>query len=196
MGVDMHTTIETLFKKGYNKTQIAEILKIDRKTVRNVLKKIDENGVVERKQTASILDQYKEYINIQTSKGLSAMRIFQDLQREFGYSGSYDTVKKYISNIKEVTKKPYMVLNTLPGEEAQVDFGYIGTLKVNEKPKKVWIFVMVLSYSRYMYIEIVLNQAVKTFIECHKNAFRYFGGVPKNGKDRQFKSSNIGGRFL
>ncbi|MGI1690730.1 hypothetical protein [Thermoanaerobacter uzonensis] len=62
LGVDMHTTIETLFKRGYNKTQIAKILKIDRKTVRNILKKIDEGGTIERKPTASILDPYKEYI--------------------------------------------------------------------------------------------------------------------------------------
>lgn len=46
------------------------------------------------------------------------MRIFQDMQRDFGYTGSYDTVKKYISKIKKPTKTPYMVLNTLPGEEA------------------------------------------------------------------------------
>lgn len=195
LGVDMYTTIETLFKKGYNKSQIAEILKIDRKTVRNVLNKIEEKGVIGRKQTTSILDPYKEYINIQASKDLSAMRIFQDLQREFGYTGSYDTVKKYISNIKEVTKKPYMVLNTLPGEEVQVDFGYIGTLKVNGKLKKAWVFVMVLSYSRYMYIEIVLNQSVKTFIDCHRNAFRYFGGVPETVKIDNLKAAILEADF-
>ena len=45
-----------------------------------------------------------------------------------------------------------MVLHSLPGEEAQVDFGYIGTLKVNGIPRKAWVFVMSLSYSRYMYV--------------------------------------------
>ena len=195
LGVNMHTTIETLFKRGYNKTQIAQILKIDRKTVRNVLKKIDEGGTIERKPTVSILDPYKEYINIQVSKDLSAMRIFQDMQRDFGYTGSYDTVKKYISKIKQPTKKPYMVLNTLPGEEAQVDFGYIGTIKVNEKHKKAWVFVMTLSYSRYMYCDIVFNQKVKTFIDCHKNAFRYFGGVPQTVKIDNLKAAILEADF-
>lgn len=195
LGVEMHTTIETLFKKGYNKTQIAEMLKIDRKTVRNVLKKLETKGFVERKPMASILDPYKEYINIQVTKDLGAMRIFQDLQKEFNYTGSYDTVKKYVGKIKKTTPIPYMVLETLPGEEAQVDFGYIGTLKVNGKHKKAWVFVMVLSYSRYMYIEIVLNQSVKTFIECHKNAFRYFGGVPETVKIDNLKAAILEADF-
>lgn len=75
LGVEMHTTIETLFKKGYNKTQIGKILGINRKTVANVLKQLNEKGSVERKQTVSILDDFKEYINIQVAKELSAKRI-------------------------------------------------------------------------------------------------------------------------
>lgn len=195
LGVEMHATIETLFKKGYNKTQIGKILGIDRKTVRNVLKQIDQNGYVERKKTGSIIDPYKEYINIQVSKELTAKRIFQDLQREFEYEGSYDTVKRYVNKIKQEPSKAYMVINTLPGEEAQVDFGYIGTLNVNGKRKKAWVFVMVLSYSRYMYIQIVLDQCVKTFIECHKNAFKYFGGVSETVKIDNLKSAILEADF-
>ncbi|SHK19550.1 hypothetical protein [Paramaledivibacter caminithermalis] len=153
----MHTAIDTLFKKGYNKTQIAKMLKIDRKTVRTVLEKLEKHGCVERKEYPSILDPYKEYINIQASKQLSAKRIFQDLQIEYGYEGSYDTVKKYVAKIKKNPPKAYMVLTYLLGEEAQVDFGYIGTIKVNGRHKKAWIFVMTLSYSRYMYVQIVFD---------------------------------------
>lgn len=195
LGVEMHTTIDTLFKKGYNKTQIAEMLNIDRKTVRTILKKIDAKGYVERKERQSILDPYKEYINVQASKELSATRIYQDLKREFEYAGSYDTVKKYVNKIKKTSSKAYMVLNSLPGEEAQVDFGYIGTLNVHGKRKKAWIFVMVLSYSRYMYIDIVLDQSVKTFIECHKKAFRYFKGVPQIVKIDNLKAAILEADF-
>lgn len=73
-----------------------------------------------------------------------------------------------------------MVLHSLLGEEAQVDFGYIGNIKLPDgKYKKAWIFVMELSYSRYMYVQIVFDQSVSTFIDCHKKAFKYFGGVPQ-----------------
>ncbi len=195
LGVEMHTTIETLFKKGYNKSQISRILEIDRKTVRTYLEKTKQNGIAERKTYPTILDPYKEYINIQISKDLTAKRIFQDLQRDYNFSGSYDTVKRYIAKIKTTPPKAYMVLTSLPGEEAQVDFGYIGTIKVNNRHKKAWIFVMTLSYSRYMYVQIVFDQSVKTFIECHKNGFKYFGGVPETVKLDNLKAGILEADF-
>ena len=196
LGVAMHTTIQTLSKKGYNKTQIAKILEIDRKTVRRVLNELNEKGIVERKETCSILDPYKEYIQIQVTKDLKAIRIYQDLVREFGFQGSYDTVKKYVAKIKKSPPKAYMVLHSLPGEEAQVDFGYIGTIKLPDgKYKKAWVFVMELSYSRYMYVQIVFDQSISTFIDCHKKAFRYFGGVPQNIKIDNLKAAVLEADF-
>lgn len=195
VGIEMQTTIKTLFKKGYNKTQIANILGIDRKTVRTILQKIEKYGEVERKEYVSILDPHKEYINIQVSKELTAKRIFQDLRDEYKYTGSYDTVKRYVAGIKKKPSKPYMVLTTLPGEESQVDFGYIGTIKVNNRRRKAWVFVMSLSYSRYMYVQIVFDQSVKTFIQCHKQAFKYFGGVPETVKIDNLKAGVLENDF-
>lgn len=190
---DMLITVKTLFTKGYNKTQIANMLGIDRKTVRKAL---SEKDTVERKKKRSILDPYMEYINIQVSKKLSAMRIYQDMEYSLGYTGSYDTVKRYISKIKRSPAKPFMVLTSLPGEEAQVDFGYIGTIKLtNTKYKKAWVFVMQLSYSRYMYAKIVFNQDVATFIRCHKEAFRYFNGVPQSIKLDNLKAGVLEANF-
>lgn len=81
-----------------------------------------------------------------------------------------------------------MVLHSQPWEEAQVDFGYIWALKVNNVYKKAWIFAMTLSYSRYMYVQILFDQRVKTFIECHKGAFKYFGDVPQSIKIDNLKT--------
>lgn len=190
----MQTTIKTLFEKGYNKTQIGNLLNIDRKTVRKILNELELKGAVERKEKPSILDPYKEYVEIQANKDLSAIRVYQDLQSEFGFEGSYDVVRRYVNKIK-TNPKAYMVLNSLPGEEAQVDFGYIGTLNVGSQRKKAWIFVMTLSYSRYMYSEIVFDQSVKTFIECHRNAFKYFGGAPSIVKIDNLKAGILEANF-
>ena len=54
---------------------------------------------------------------------------------------------------------------------------------------------MVLSYSRFMYAEIVFDQSVKTFILCHLNAFRYFGGVPYNVKIDNLKAAILKADF-
>lgn len=195
LGIEMHTTIQTLNKKGLNKSQISRMLKVDRKTVRKVLSAIEVSGEVTRKTRTSILDEYKEYIEIQVNKSLSAKRIHQDLVSDFDFSGSYDIVKRYVKTIKSAPSKAYMVLHSQPGEEGQVDFGYIGTLKVNNTYRKAWIFIMTLSYSRYMYVEIVFDQSVKTFIECHKGAFKYFGGIPQNIKIDNLKAGILEADF-
>lgn len=89
-----------------------------------------------------------------------------------------------------------MVNNTLPGEEAQVDFGYIGKIPdPTGKFKKAWVFCMILCYSRLMYCEIVFNQEVETFIRCHENAFKYFGGVPKVVKIDNLKAAILEANF-
>ncbi len=200
--VDMKTTIKTLYQKGYNKTQIGRMLGIDRKTVRKVLKTdtSEQNQAeknIEQKPSVwpSMLDDYREYIEIQLAKELSITRIHQDLQREFGVECGYTTLRDYVAKIRKSTPHSYMVLHSLPGEEAQVDFGYIGTLKVNGTPRKAWIFVMSLSYSRYMYVSITLDQSVQTFIRCHAEAFRYFGGVPQTVKIDNLKAAIVEADF-
>ncbi len=142
-----------------------------------------------------MLDEYREYIEIQLNKGLSRQRIYQDLIREFNYQGSYTTVKDYARKLLGNTQKSYMVLIALPGEEAQVDFGYIGTIKFNGKPKKAWVFIMSLSYSRYMYASIVFDQSVKSFIQAHIDAFHFFGGVPETVKIDNLKAAVIEADF-
>lgn len=195
--VDMKTTIKTLFQKGYNKSQIARMLGIDRKTVRKALKDPANEDLSDsaKSQWPSMLDEYHDFIEIQLSKDLSITRIHQDLQKEYGLNCSYSAVRDYVSKIKATKPKAYMVLNSLPGEEAQVDFGYIGTIKVSGKPKKAWVFVMSLSYSRYMYAQITLDQSVKTFISCHTNAFQFFNGVPETVKIDNLKAAIVEADF-
>lgn len=194
LGVEMHTTIKTLHEKGYSNTAIGKMLGINRKTIGKILKENNGDKPVKTKERVSLLDSYKDFIDIQVSKELSAKRIFQDIKDQ-GYDGSYDTVKRYVAKIKKNPSKAYMVLHSLPGEEAQVDFGYIGTIKVNGKHKKSWIFIMTLSYSRYMYVQIVFDQTVRTFIECHRNALKYFGGVPETIKIDNLKAGIIQADF-
>jgi transposase len=193
--VAMRTTIKTLYDKGYNKSQIAEMLHVDRKTVRKIINNFVDGKEVNSKAYPSMFDEYREYIEIQIKKDLSVKRIYQDMQKEFGISASYSALRDYIRKLKDQAPKAYMVLNSLPGEEAQVDFGYIGMLKVKGKNRKAWVFIMTLSYSRYMYVQITLDQSVRTFIMCHTNAFRYFGGVPETVKIDNLKAAIIEADF-
>ena len=192
----MQTTIITLFKQGHSKTDIARMLSMDRKTVRKYIE-ANEQGkeFIEKKPHPSMWDCYSEYIGIRLAKGLSLVRIHQDLEAEHKIGGSYQSLRDYARKAFPTNQKAYMVVHTLPGEEAQVDFGYIGTIKVHGKPKKAWVFIMTLSYSRYMYVKITFDQKVETFVRCHILAFKYFGGVPMTVKIDNLKAAIISADF-
>ena len=98
--------------------------------------------------------------------GQSAKSIFQDLVTVHNYSGSYDSIKRYIRKLKNKHPKLYARIETPPGEEAQVDFGQGAPTLKNGRYCKPWLFVMTLSNSRKSYQEVVWKQDVETFIHC------------------------------
>ena len=127
---------------------------------------------------------------------LSIVRIHEKL-RDLGCLRSYSSVKQYIGKIK-LHSNICVRFQSLPGEEAQVDFGYVGLMpdpKENDKRKKAWVFNMRLSYSRLDYYEVVFNQTVETFIRCHENAFRLFGGIPLVIKIDNLKAAILEAHF-
>lgn len=122
-------------------------------------------------------------------KSQNARSIYQDLYVEEGYRGSYNSVKRYVRKLKEATPKLYARLETLPGEEAQVDFGKGAPTLRNGRYLKPWLFVMTLSYSRKSYEEVIWSQTVESFIRCHERAFDHFGGVVEVVKLDNLKSA-------
>ena len=72
-----------------------------------------------------------------------------------------------------------MRFETGPGEQVQVDWGSLSYITEDGRKRRVWAFVMVLSWSRAIYVEFVRRADVATFMRCHINAFEYFGGAPR-----------------
>ena len=176
----MYTTILTLYKQGNSQRKIAKLTGHDRKTVKRIVSKYDSSGVESPKtcQKESKTSKWHEEILKLLEKDLSFVRISEELE-SLGFSGSYSSLTRYIRKIK-ISNKICIRFNTLPGEEAQVDFGDIGRrYDPDGKLRKAYIFNMRLSYSRKDYYEIVFDQKVNTWIQCHINAFKYFGGVSK-----------------
>jgi len=90
----------------------------------------------------------------------------------------------------------FIRVNTLAGEEAQVDFGYVGITRDDDgKNRKTWVFNMRLSYSRYDFYCKVYDQRVETFIRCHIDAFEFFGGVPEVIKIDNLKAAILKANF-
>jgi len=99
---------------------------------------------------------------------------------EYGFEGSYESVKRFVSRLRAKEPKRFERVEVPPGAEAQIDFGS-GTWirKPDGKSRKAHILRVVLSHSRKGYTEIVFTQDTETFLRCLENALRYFGGTPQ-----------------
>lgn len=194
LGISMYNTIETLFKQGYNKSAIARLTGHDWKTISKVIESLKQGKLPEKQPHPNKLSSYNEQILEWLEKNLSGVRI-HELLKEQGVSVSYSSVKTYLAKLKARVNL-CIRFSCEAGEESQVDFGYVGRLPdATGKLRKAWVFNMRLSYSRLDFYQVVFDQKVETFIQCHMAAFRYFGGVPKVVKIDNLKAAILEAHF-
>jgi transposase len=190
------------WQKGQNITQISKSLGISRPTVRkylNVAKKagltmeseIPMSDVLAEVAKASTplspatgevqrsIALYERNIQSWLSEpDMTAKQIWR-LLKELGNIFSYTSVKRYVKKLNPDTSRPSTIrLETPSAEQAQVDFGRV-TLNLGDTRKKVWAFVMTLSYSRHRFVRFVERQDTQSWLDCHIRAFEFFGGVCK-----------------
>jgi transposase len=170
------------FVDKLSQRQICERIGISDKTVRKALrtKEYDRYAKGTPQRRPSKLDPYQadiEYL-LDQYPGLSGRRVFEELVK-LGYAGGETILKDYLRKIRPAKKEVFLRIETLPGEQAQVDWGNCGTINVDGSKRRLSVFVMVLSYSRMLYLEFTLSQGLDAFLEAHQNAFVFFGGVPR-----------------
>ena len=156
--------------------QLAESLGLDVKTVRHWIGRPYTPPV--RKQRSSKLDPFKgRIVGWLDAHPLTAQQVFQRL-RDAGYGGGISIVKDYVHKIRPRTREAFLTLAFAPGEAAQVDWGEFGTIAVGNTRRRLSFFVMVLAWSRQIYVEFTLSQTMEQFLAAHINAFNALG-VPK-----------------
>ena len=158
-------------------SQIARELNLDYRTVE---KWLDKKQYQQRNspRRASKLDPFKERIvRMLETYPYSAAQIFQRLKDD-DFDGGYTIVKEYVRKVRPPKIKAFLKLSFAPGECAQVDWGSYGSVTVGETRRRLSFFVMVLCYSRMMYVEFTVSQTMEHFLGCHQNAFDFFGAVP------------------
>lgn len=159
-------------------TQIAVELGLSRPTVRKVLRK-GRYVPAKRVRRASKLDAFRDTVKRYLERHqYSSVQIFRMIKEE-GYTGGESILREYVARVRPVSQTAYLTLNFSPGEAAQVDFGSCGTVRVGERNMRLNVFVMTLCHSRMLYAEFILKQNMEHFLQCHRNAFEYFGGVPR-----------------
>lgn len=120
-----------------------------------------------------ILATMEKYPNILSSR-------LYTMVRERGYVGRPDHFRHLVARIRPRPKQEaYLRLTTLPGEQAQVDWGYFGKVKFGRAERRLSAFVMVLSWSRQIFLRFFLNEKLENFLRGHQEAFQFFQGVPR-----------------
>ncbi len=129
-------------------------------------------------KSASACHPHRGWIEEQIQLGRNAMSIYQDLVELYGFAHKYNSVKRFCHKLKAKEPDRFDVLDFLPAEEAQVDFGQgAPTLEpVSGKYKRPYLFVMTLRYSRKSFRKVVWKSDQQIWARLHEEAFRYFGG--------------------
>ena len=179
IGVDLWMEVHARARRGEAKQKMARELGLDRKTVRRLLARERPVPYQRTVTRPSLVTPYLDYIQRRVPEvDYNAYRIFQELKVQ-GYPGGYEMVKLAVRPLRAARDRlaeATLRFETAPGRQAQVDWGstwaHIGVQRV-----RVQLFVMVLGYSRRLYVEVTRDQTLGNLLACHQHAFDWFGGL-------------------
>jgi transposase len=158
--------------------QIAVRLGIHRQTVANAIS-CDVAPEYDRPERATVITPFMQAIKerLREFPEISAARLLCELKAA-GYTGGYTMVKEAVLKLRPPAIEAFLRRETEPGQEAQVDWGSFGTIAIDGCRRPLSCFVMVLGYSRMLYLWFTVSQHMEDFLRCHVYAFRFFGGIP------------------
>jgi predicted transcriptional regulator len=164
-------TVKQLYElhgSGQSIRSIARELQISRNSVRKYLRSPGVPKAKPRPERVSKLDPYKEHLQERLALGIDNCVVLLRELRNLGYTGSYTILKEYIHPWRRQHMPQATVrFETQPGEQAQVDWGRLAYLTEEGHQRQLWVFVLVLGWSRAIYLECTRRADVATFIRCH-----------------------------
>lgn len=158
---------------------IARQLRVHHSTVRRVL--VQAGVPAQPPVRASMVEPYLPFIAETLGKypTLRASRLYT-MVRERGYPGAPDHFRAIVARLRpRPAAEAYLRLRTLPGDQAQCDWAHFGQLTIGRAQRPLMAFVMVLSYSRHLFLRFYLGAAMPYFIRGHVDAFTWFAAVPR-----------------
>ena len=187
-----------LHRQGLKVAVIARQVGIDRKTVRKYIARgLEIPTYGPRQPRERVLDPWLDYLKarLEAYPGLSAQRLTREI-RERGYTGGYSTVRDTVRVMRPAGGgSPYAVrFETPPGQQAQVDFAQfrVRFTSAPDSVQIVWLFSMVLGFSRLIWGRFAQRQTMQTVLACHRAAFEAIGGVPREILYDRMKTAVLG----
>lgn len=204
LSTGQYMDIKELRAEGLSIRDIARRTGFSRNTIRRVLR--GEHPLhVRAGNRPSKLDPYRDYIRERFDRyQLSAVRLIEEI-RPMGYSGSLATLRRHLQGLRgPATRLSRLTVRfeTPPGKQAQADWAECGRFTLPDGEKlTVYAFVMVLSFSRVLYVRFTTSMRLAELIRCHQLAFEFFGGWPQqilydNMKQVRLSQSQLNEAFV
>jgi transposase len=198
----LRVSIETLLARGATQREIERFTGVDRKTIRRYQRlAANSPGVATGSEapaeqippprppapvgldtappatgTTSACEPHRAWIEAQLALGRNAVSIYQDLVETHGFARAYNSVKRFVAKLKARSPERFDVLEFLPGEEAQVDYGQGAlTLYRRGKYRRPYLFVMTLKFSGKSFRKVVWKTNQEVWARLHEEAFRALG---------------------
>jgi len=128
-----------------------------------------------------MVDPYMPFVfeTLEEYPTLAASRLFEMI-KERGYPGGPDHFRSIVAKHRpRHSAEAYLRLRTLPGEQAQVDWGSFGDIQFGKASRRLSAFVLVLSWPRQIFVRFFINQRMGSFLRGHVEAFQFLGGIPR-----------------
>ncbi|MBV8068861.1 MAG: IS21 family transposase [Acidobacteriaceae bacterium] len=134
-----------------------------------------------RATCVSTCEPYREFIELGLSRGRNVMAIWQERVDNHGFTASYQSVRRFVSKLRTTTAEPRVIIETEPGDEAQVDYGSGPLVRDPQtgKYRRTRLFVLTLGYSRKCVRLLTFRSNARVWAELHEKAFLRLGGATR-----------------
>jgi len=176
---DLWSEIRFMRKMGRSIKKISRELMISKNTVRKALRNELYQAYTRENCKAGLLTKFMPFLVERAPQvDFNAATLLRELKKR-GYAGSYTILKKAVRPLRETHRQMEAAtarFETPPGLQAQVDWGSKQVM-IGGCLTRIKIFVMVLGFSRAIYVEFTMDETLPTLIACHEHAFAWFGGI-------------------
>lgn len=170
--------IHRMADSGFSIRRIANALHLDRQTVSKYL--ADPNPTRATVVKPSKLDPFKDQIHelLEKDREVSATVIHQRLKVQ-GFDGGLSILRDYLRKVRPKPKEAFIRFESQPGAQVQLDWGHFGSLSYGTTLRKLYVLAVIECHSRMLYLEFTHAQRQETLHRALLNAFRFFGGTPR-----------------
>ena len=169
--------IKQLSNEGVPKVRIASHLGVSRSTVYNHLGGGERSKP--RKKRVSKLDPFKGHIGSRLEQFDLPCTVLHRELAALGYAGGLTILRDYVRPFKrDLTRRVSERFETEPGRQAQIDWGECGSIEVGGERKKLYVFVLVLGYSRMLFARFTTSSRLPELLACLQEAFGELG-IPR-----------------